>query len=445
MRRIVLLPLALLAAAACQDQPTGPEPGGPSLAAASKEPAAAPITVIASAPRMLGYTEGDVFRYHNRPEPDVGGERVVWRHMANPYYGSVNVFQVHLPRGAPTRLAELGTYAGPHTSGRYTTWQDGETGIMVLDNRTGQKRRIDGTWPLAESVDIAGHKLAYLDLGARTVMVYDIPTGQRSTVAIWGPEVSYYHIRDVGFDGRYVAWISDGGRGQSGLGLVVHDIVTGQETIAVPFGQGQMTGPSVDRGRVVFSMDVGDRHSVFLYDVASGARRRISDAPQEQTNPEISGDFIVWDDTRQDDNPAYVFNHDVYLYDLKAGVEIPLANDATWSGDPQLDGSRVVWTERRNDRWEVLLVDLLPASLPGLRDELRRAVASGAVRNAGVARSLENFLSQAAAAQAAGDRTRAADRLRHFGAHVRQHAGKQIEAAAALRLEGLAAGVIARL
>ncbi|HYR10059.1 MAG TPA: hypothetical protein VEQ60_19965 [Longimicrobium sp.] len=445
MRRIAVLPLALIMAA-CQDQPTGPEPGdGPSLAAAKKEPAVAPITVIASPPRSLGYTQGDVFRYHNRPEPDLGGDRVVWRHMENPYYGSVNVFQAHLPGGATTRLAELGTYAGPHTSGRYTTWQDGETGIMLLDNVTGQRRRIEGTQPFAGSVDIAGDKLAYLDLGTQAIMVYDIPTGARLTVALWGPAVTYHYVRGMGFDGRYVAWISDGARGESGLGLVVNDIVTGREIVAVPFGQGSMSGPSVDRGRVVFSMQVGDRESVFLYDIASGTTRRISDAPGRQTNPEISGDLIVWDDTRQDNNPAYVFNHDVYLYDLKAGVETPLANDATWSGDPQVDGSRVVWTERRNNRWEVLVVDLVPVSLPALRDELRRMTASGAVRSAGVARSLDAFLSQATAAQSAGNRARAADRLRQFAAHVRQHAGKQIEASAARRLEGLAAGVIARL
>ena len=37
-----------------------------------------------------------------------------------------------------------------------------------------------------------------------------------------------------------------------------------QERVAVPFGQGAMSGPSVDRGRVVFSMQTGDRESVFL-------------------------------------------------------------------------------------------------------------------------------------------------------------------------------------
>jgi hypothetical protein len=449
MRRFTLLPLALIAAAACQDQPTGPDVAaidGPSLAAVRKGPAAAPIPWIFSTPQSLGYTTGDAFRYPNRPEPDLGGDRVVWRHMESAFYGNVNVFQALLSAGGTTKLAELTTYAGPHTSGRYTTWQDETTGIKVLDNATGQTQRIEGMWPFAGSVDIAGDKLAYLDIDARTVNVYNIATGQGRVVATWGgPDASYYYVRAVGFDGRYVAWISDGGMGMSGLGMAVFDTWTDQEHVAVPFGQGMMTGPSVDAGRVAYSLEVGDRESIFLYDIASGTTRRISDAPGRQTNPELSGGLIVWDDTRQDQNPAYVFNHDVYLYDLETGLEMPLANDATWSGDPQLDGSRVVWTERRNDRWEVLVTELAPVTLAVLRDELRRAIASGVVRRPGVAQALGELLSQAERGAAQGNDARVAERLHHFAAYANHHGRKHIDAATAERLEGLAAGVVARL
>lgn len=449
MRRFALLPLALIAAAACQDQPTGPDAAaidGPLLAAARKGPPAAPIPWTFSTPQSLGYTTGDAFRYPNRPEPDLGGDRVVWRHMESAFYGNVNVFQAHLSTGQTTKLAELTTYAGPHTSGRYTTWQDGLTGIMVLDNATGQTRRIAGSWPYAGSVDIAGDRLAYLDLDARTVNVYDITEGEGRVVATWGgPDASYHHVRGVGFDGRYVAWISDGGMGVSGLGMAVFDTWTDQEHVAVPFGQGMMTGPSVDAGRVAYSLEVGDRESIFLYDIAAGTTRRISDAPGRQTNPELSGGLIVWDDTRQDDNPAYVFNHDVYLYDLATGLEMPLANDATWSGDPQLDGSRVVWTERRNNRWEVLVTELAPATLAVLRDELQQAVASGAVRHPGVAQVLDELLGQAERGQALGNDARVAERLHHFAAYANHHARKHIEVGTAQRLEGLAGGVVARL
>lgn len=447
MRRIALLPLALLVAA-CQDQPTAPDAAsidGPLLAAARKSPPAAPIPYLLSTPTMLGFTQGDVFRYPNRPEPDLGGDRVVWRHMESAFYGNVSVFQANLTTGATTRLAELTTYAGPHTSGRYTTWQDGLDGIKVLDNTTGQTRRIQGMWPFAGSVDIAGDKLAYLDLDARTVNVYDIPTGTRQAVAAWGPGESYSHVRGLGFDGRYVAWISDGGMGVSGLGMAVYDTWTGEERVAVPFGQGMMTGPSVDAGRIAFSMEVGDRESIFLYDIASGATRRISDAPSKQKHPEISGNLIVWDDTRQDENPANVFNHDVYLYDLAAGVEMPLAADATWSGEPQLDGNRVVWTERRNNRWEVLAAELAPVTLAALRDELDQAVASGAIRRPGVAQTLGELLGHAERAQEKGNTARVTERLNLFGAYASHHARKNIEVDTARRLEGLAAGIITRL
>lgn len=440
MRRIYLLPFAALAAAACQDQPTGPETPVPVLAKSPAE-GAPPITLIPSAPRVLGHTVGDAYRYHNRPDPDIGGDRVVWRYAANPYYGDVQVYQTLASTGAQTLLSS-GSHSGPRTSGRYTTWQDGVGAIVVLDNATGQRRRIEGQFPLSASVEIAGDRLAYMDVNAQTVSVYDIPTGVSRTVVRYGSGTSYDYVRDIGFDGRYLAWISDGGMGVSGLGMAIHDTQTGQERVAVPFGQGFMTGPSVDRGRVVFSMDADGQHPVFLYDIASGSTRRLSNAPRAQQYPEISGDLVVWEDTRNDPHQPYVFNYDVYLYDLRAGVEMPLANGPEWTSAPHVDGTRVVYTQRRENRWEVMLVELAPASLPGLREELRRAVAAGAVRNQGLARSLENVLAQAASA---GSRARTEERLRHFAAQVRQHAGKQIDAAAARRLEGMAAGVIARL
>jgi beta propeller repeat protein len=450
MHRIVLLPLAVLMLAGCHDQatgPTGPDADVESMDLAKlKGPEAAPITVFPGPERTVGVTTGgDVFRYHNRPLPDLGGDRVVWRSLDDPYWGPTQVHEANLATGGQRHLAQVQAYTEPQTSGRYTLWQADASAMTLLDNTTGERRRIEGTRPASGSAEIRGDRIAYMDGGSNEVVVYDIPTGQRRTVATWGMETPYYQVRDIGFDGRYVALISDGGMGVSGLGMAVHDTWTGEARIAVPFGQGRMTGPSVDAGRVVYSMRDGEVHGIFLYDIASGQTRRLTSSPRSQEYPEISGDLVVWEDTRQETNPAYVFNYDVYLYDLRAGVEIPLATSATWSGMPRVDGSRVIWTERRDGRWEVVLVELTPASIEGLRQQVRAALSSGSGRSGGIVRSLEAFLSQASAAQAAGNRSRAEAALRQFAAHVRQHAGKQIDAAVAARLEGMAMGVIARL
>jgi beta propeller repeat protein len=450
MRRIALLPLAVLVLAACHDQatgPTGPDAEVETLALAKlKTSGAAPITLFPGPERTVAVTTGgDVFRYPNRPLPDLGGGRVVWRSLDDPYWGPTQVHDVDLATGAQRHLATVHAYAAPQTSGRYTLWQEDGTGMTLLDNATGERRRIEATSPASLSAKIAGDRIAFMDYGSNEIVVYDIATGQRRTIATWGQGSDYYHVRDIGFDGRYVALISDGGMGVSGLGLAVHDTWTGAVRVAVPFGQGRMTGPSVDAGRVVYSLAEGGRHGIYLYDVASGQTRRLTDSPRSQEYPEISGDLVVWEDTRQETNPAYVFNYDVYLYDLRAEVELPLATSATWSGTPRVDGTRVIWTERRGDRWEVVLVELTPASIEGLRQQLRAALGTGTGRSSGIVRSLEVFLSRAAAAQAAGDRSRAEAALRQFAAHVHQHAGKQIDAAVAARLEGMAMGVIARL
>lgn len=449
MRRFALVPLAVLVAAACQDGPTGPTSSDDVVEAPADAPpiTASPITLTSSPARSLGSTQTDQpHRYPNRPEPDVGGDLVVWRWRQSAYYGDSEIRQYDTRTGAHSTLATVGTYGGGQTSGRYTTWQEDLATMILLDNATGQRRRIENAHFSAGSVRFAGDRLAFLNQGA--VEVYDVTTGARRVVTTFGTEdAPYRHIRDVGFDGRYVVWIAEGSRTQSGLGMVMFDLQTGQERVLVPFGQGMMTGPSVDRGRVAFSMDAGDRHPVFVLDVATGALRQLSDAPRSQKHPEIYGDLVVWEDTRQDTNPAYTSNFDVYVHDLKTGTATALAAGPEWTSAPQLDGNRLVYTQLRHDNrnWDVMLVELTPTTLQSLRDELARAVAAGAVRNTGVAQALENFLAQAAAAHDGGNRERTVAWLNHFGAQLRQHAGGHVDAAVAARLEGLAAGVIARL
>lgn len=450
MRLIALLSLAFILSA-CADQPTEPDtglPDGPELArgdAAATTAPVTPITVFASAPRSLGYTEGDVFRYPNRPEPDIGADHVVWQWRASPYYGPATMNEVRLSTGARTEVA-TGQLSGPLASGRYSAWNDSLNAIVVRNHVTGELRRIEGQAPQAYTAEIAGDRIAFSDAQAGTLELVDLRTGERRVITTHGYDKRYGDIRYLGFDGRYVVWTADRRLEQYGAGIAYFDTQTGEEGVAVPFTSDGMTGIAVDAGRVVYSQHLGDRQPIFMHDLATGQTRQISsDAPRAQTFPRISGDFVVWDDTRTDQHPAYVYNHDVYLYDLVSGTEIPLVAGPEWEGTPRIEGNRVVYTERRNNRWEVMVVELAPASIAGLRDELRRMVASRAVRNAGMAHSLETYLSHAATAQEAGNRARAEHWLRKFIDQVRRQGRRQIEASAARRLEGMAAGVIARM
>jgi hypothetical protein len=439
MRRIA--PLLLLAiAAACQDQPVAPDAAGSTLAAAKTPSDVAPISFVLTQPRLIGFTTtDDLWRYPNRPDADVGGDLVVWQYKENPYYGPVQVYQTSISTGERTQVGEVMDYAGPRTSGRYTTWQDGATALELRDNTSGMVRRITGMRPWAGSVSIAGDRLVYIDLGnfsPEAVVLYDIASGTSRTLETFWSGRPYSWVGSVDFDGRYAAYVVQAPGG--GQGIVVYDTQTGEQRMAVSPGPNSISGPSLDGGRMAYARD----GSVYVLDLATGATRTISSG----TDPHISGNLLVWTRALPDANGSpYVFNHDVYLYDLSSGTTFPLATDPTWSSDARVDGNHVIWTEWRNNRWELLQVDAAPASVGLLRDELRRMAATGAVANAGIARSLDVFLAQAADAQAKGDRTRAAERLRQFIAMVQQHAGTLIDAASATRLEGIAAGAMARL
>jgi len=445
MRRTVLALALAAAAAACADQPTDPRapaPDGPALSRAGTADVE-PIPWILSPKRTYGFTStDDIWRYPNRPEPDLGGDLVVWRSMADPYFGPVDVMQARISTGGQTRLAQLQTAAGVHTNGRYTSWQDGTAAIMVVDNATARRRRVEGRWLPADFARIVGARMVFADLSNRTLELCDLQSGVRRVLVDFG-SVGYGKLYGLAFDGRYVAFMVDG---VAGTGLVVLDTETGQSRTAAPFDHTRrVAGVSADRGRVVYATGVGGGPvSLYLYDAARGETRRLTTGAR-QANPEISGNLVVWDDTRNAGDSPYVYNHDVYLRDLATGRELALANGPEWTSDPQIDGGRVVWTELNGQRWNVVGVEVAPASVPLLLAEVKRMLAAGAIRTPGTARSLDVFLEQAASALASGNRGRAAERLGQFSAMARQEAGKQIEGSAALRLQGIAAGVIAGL
>ena len=82
-----------------------------------------------------------------------------------------------------------------------------------------------------------------------------------------------------------------------------------------------------------------------LYNITTGETLRIpmADSLSDQANPKISGNYIVWEDTR-DRNPYT----DIYLYDLADGSERLLTPGSSGSKSmPAVSGTRIVWQDTR--------------------------------------------------------------------------------------------------
>ena len=86
---------------------------------------------------------------------------------------------------------------------------------------------------------------------------------------------------------------------------------------------------------------------IFVQDRATGEVKRITEAPARRTGLEISGDWLVWMDRRNETGEHYA-NFDIYAYNLRTGEEIPVAVAPGSQRSPAIHGTTVVWADNRN-------------------------------------------------------------------------------------------------
>ena len=86
---------------------------------------------------------------------------------------------------------------------------------------------------------------------------------------------------------------------------------------------------------------------IFVQDRATGEERRITEAPARRGDLEISGDWLVWMDRRNE--AGQKSDHfDIYAYNLRTGEEIPVAVAPGSQRSPAIHGDTVVWADNRN-------------------------------------------------------------------------------------------------
>ncbi|HET7461791.1 MAG TPA: hypothetical protein VFJ82_11115 [Longimicrobium sp.] len=436
MRRAVLIPLSLALLAACADQTTlpGPLPPPDGLRASTSADAAGGALFV-SQPQVLAWNEGGVLYAQNLPFPDVGGGRVVWQDASS---GAATVMAIDPETGARQTYGSVsGNFAYPATAGRWTVWSSQSGTLYLRDGTTGDVRTI-GTGAGYTAHVSAGGRVAFVEFsaGVGNVAVYDAATGATRILTHYTSD-SGEAARDVDVDGNVVAWSSFTTRSPYTTAIRMMDLATGQEREIVHVNSQAIEPPSVSGGRIVWSDDRGGNYDVYLYDVAAGTQRQITTNPAGQFNARISGDLIVWEDTRNTTS-HYLSENDIYLYDLASGAEIPVATGDDHQGWPRIDGNRVVWTERANDRWEVRTATVQRVTLESLSTAIDQTLAAGDLANRGTAQALHAFVAQATRARDAGDVAGERGALERFARHVRSLDGTQVTPAAAARLAGMA-------
>ena len=86
---------------------------------------------------------------------------------------------------------------------------------------------------------------------------------------------------------------------------------------------------------------------IFVLDLNTGDRRRITEVPAKRSGLKISGKRLVWLDNRNEFGEHYT-HRDIYAYDLEADEEIAVAVAAGAQHWVAIEGDRVVWVDNRN-------------------------------------------------------------------------------------------------
>ena len=86
---------------------------------------------------------------------------------------------------------------------------------------------------------------------------------------------------------------------------------------------------------------------IFVLDLNTGERRRITEVPAKRHGLQISGNRLVWQDNRNEFGEHYT-HYDIYAYDLEADEEIAVAVAPGAQHWVAIEGDRVVWADNRD-------------------------------------------------------------------------------------------------
>ena len=86
---------------------------------------------------------------------------------------------------------------------------------------------------------------------------------------------------------------------------------------------------------------------IFVLDRDTDEEKRITEAPARRQGLQISGDWLVWEDSRNENGQKPV-SFNIYAYNLMTGEEMPVAIAPGSQRSPAIYGHTVVWADNRS-------------------------------------------------------------------------------------------------
>ena len=110
--------------------------------------------------------------------------------------------------------------------------------------------------------------------------------------------------------------------------------------------------PSVSGSKVAYHYQFGGSYyNVYVRDLANSDLYLITHGTDDQKNPDIDGNLVVWQDDRNGD-------WDIYMRDLETGATMAICTESGNQENPRIDGHMIVWQDFRNGNWDIYGYDL---------------------------------------------------------------------------------------
>jgi beta propeller repeat protein len=213
--------------------------------------------------------------------------------------------------------------ADPLVSGSIVVWgSDGK--VRGKDLASGEA--VD-TGLAGVPVDFSGDVLASTTRQGFAVDLRNLKTGQRSDV------VAPARITGVAVTEDYLIW-----RVAGEIDAHVRDLTGGDTTL----GQGSPLDADGDDLVLATAVEEKDRTDLILAHLPQGATSIVSSAPGGQFEASISGDTVVWTDSRKG-----LQNTDIYGADVETGTEFVVCDAPGNQSHPRISGDIVVWEDER--------------------------------------------------------------------------------------------------